>query len=98
MSLDAIVHGELATTPEERTDVNGKAYTVTHVLTDTREARELIHVITHVPTVGLTLQTMDKGDSVAMSGPLTIRREDGRATVGLIARRMLQFQPTRDYK
>lgn len=52
-------------------------------------------LITHTPPVGLTLQSMDVGDSLSVSGPLTIKRSGNDAVLGCNVRKMLSFHPTK---
>lgn len=37
---------------------------------------------------------MDVGDSVSLSGSLTIKREEGRVTFGINARKLISFHPS----
>lgn len=93
--VDVLVTGRLTAKPEERTDARGKPYTVAHVTVSTDGAPNLhIYVISHTPTVGPTLQTLEPGDTVTLSGPLVIRDNDGQTCIGIRARRMLSNFPT----
>lgn len=80
-----LVYGQLVGKPQERTDTNGKPYTVAHVATRSSGRDLVVFAISYVPKVSFTLQALEPGDVVALSGALTVRED----AVGVIARRIL---------
>ncbi|WP_323847021.1 hypothetical protein [Microbulbifer magnicolonia] len=95
-----LVYGRLIRKPEERTDVNGKPYTTALMLTE-QSGRELrLSVISRVPRVCFTLQDMESGEAVALSGPLVIHDDENGSpsALGINARRILSNHRTKREK
>lgn len=93
---ELLVHGPLTSQPEERIDRNGKPYTVAHMLAVADENKRFpLSIVSHAPSVSLTLQTHEPGDVVSISGRLALHTNaDGSTHLGIRARRMLSIHPT----
>lgn len=99
--MDALVYGELVSDPECHTDRLGKAFTTARlrVAAEGTDADSVVvHLITRVPTVGMTLQQMRIGDRIAVNGPVSFKyADDGHVSVGITARRMVSNYRTIDF-
>lgn len=85
--IDALVSGKLHAKPEQRIGASGKPFVTARVLASTSsDDRVLVSVIAFDAEAGRMLVALDSGDSVALSGSLSVKTfeaRDGTTKVGI---------------
>lgn len=89
--IDALIGGKLFGKPAQRTGQSGKTFVTAKVRTPTGNDESLfVNVITFSATVGAALLALDDGDSVSLSGALSVkvwtdRNGEAKPSVDLVA-------------
>jgi single-stranded DNA-binding protein len=70
--IDGLIGGKLHGKPAQRVGQSGKAFVTAKVRTPTANGETMfVNVIAFSESVGISLMTLDDGDSVSISGALT---------------------------
>ena len=72
--IDGLIAGKLYGTPSIKTGASGKTFVTAKVRAAAGDGESLfVNIITFSESVGAALLALDEGDSVALTGPLTLR-------------------------
>lgn len=72
--IDGLIGGKLFGKAAKRTGQSGKAFTTAKVRTPTADGDSIfVNVITFSESVGAALLALDDGDSISLSGTLTVK-------------------------
>lgn len=88
--VEVLAHGHLTAPALQRTDRNGKVYTIARMAVPDRATFTTLRLISHAPAVGETLVRMQPGDPLTVAGQLVLHDDtDNGSPLGLNARRIL---------
>ena len=93
--IDALISGKLQGQPAQRSGKNGKLFTVAKVRAASGEGEPMfVNVIAFSTTVGAALMELGDGDSLALSGSITLkvwtdRDGNARPSIDMVAAQVL---------